>query len=55
MHKGEVCAMFLSLHCVCVCGSGIILPNSTYREWLTSKERLLSDPENDFFQSDQES
>lgn len=48
-HKGEVCVIFLSLHRIC--GPAVILPNSTCRECLTSKERLPSDSVSDFSQA----
>lgn len=48
-HQGDVCVIFLSLRCVC--GPAMILPKSTCKEYLTSKQRLPFDPENDFFQA----
>lgn len=43
-HEVEVGVMFLSPHCAY--GPALILPSSTSRECLTSKERLSTDPEN---------
>lgn len=44
-----MCVMFLSLHCAW--GPVIVLPISTFRECLMSKDRLPADPESDVSQA----